>query len=96
MMMVTVKFYGVVMGEFVERHDTYEVPYGTTVRSLMELFFGNVAHAGEGTVCSDSLSTLWDSHVVLLNGHGLSPEKLSAQELKEGDTVMMYLPVEGG
>jgi len=95
-MRVTVKFYGMVMNEFVERHDTYEVPRGTTVRSLMELFFGDVAYAGEGTVSSDSLAALWDSYVVLLNGHGLSPEKLSTHKLKENDTVMMYLPVEGG
>ena len=96
MMLVTVKFYGLIMDEYVERTDTYDIPHGTTVRSLLELFFRNIMPAAENTIRSDWMSKVWDSHVVLLNGNGISPETQSTAELKEGDKVLMYLPVDGG
>ena len=39
---------------------------------------------------------LLETHIVMLNGIGFSPEKQLTTQVKEGDSVTIYLPVGGG
>ena len=93
---VTIKFHGLVVDEYVEREEEYEVPSGTVVRDVMELF----ARRHMVSLKEDSISChyekLWETHVVMLNGIGLAPEKQLTTEVKEGDSIMIYFPVSGG
>lgn len=93
---VTVKFHGIVKGKDVERTVEYAVPPGTTVRDVAERFAkGHQASFGEGAT-SDQGEKLLETHIVMLNGIGLSPEKQLTTQVEEGDSVMIYLPVGGG
>jgi sulfur carrier protein ThiS len=37
-----------------------------------------------------------ETHIVMLNGIGILPEKQLTTRVKEGDSVTIYLPVGGG
>ena len=93
---VTVKFHGLIMDKDVERAEEYEVTPGTTVRAVMELFVRrHLACLREEPLSGDS-GKLWETHVVMLNGIGLVPEKQLTTEVKEGDSISVFLPVSGG
>jgi molybdopterin converting factor small subunit len=93
---VTVKFHGIVKGKDVEGTEEYEVPAGTTVRDMAERFAkGHRASFEEGATSSQG-EKLLETHIVMLNGMGLSPEKQLTTQVKEGDSVTIYLPVGGG
>jgi molybdopterin converting factor small subunit len=93
---VTVKFHGIVKGKDVEGTEEYEVPSGTTVRDVAERFAkGHQASFREGATSGQG-EKLLETHIVMLNGMGLLPEKQLTTRVKEGDIVMIYLPVGGG
>jgi molybdopterin converting factor small subunit len=93
---VTVKFQGVVNGKELEGREDYEFPSGTTVRDVAERFAkGHQASFGEGAT-SGQEEKLLETHIVMLNGIGISPEKQLTTRVEEGDSVMIYLPVSGG
>ena len=96
MIKVSVKFHGAVKGKEVERTKDYEVPSGTSVREVAERFAkGLLAPFEEGTPSGQG-EKLLETHVVMLNGMGISPEKQLTTPVKEGDSVTIYLPVGGG
>ena len=93
---VTVKFHGIMKEKEVERTEEYELRPGTTVRDVAERFAkGHQASFGEGAT-SDQGEKLLETHIVMLNGIGISPEKQLTTQVKEGDSVTIYLPVGGG
>jgi molybdopterin converting factor small subunit len=93
---VTVKFHRIVKGKDVERIVEYAVPPGTTVRDVAERFAkGHQASFGEGATSGQG-EKLLQTHIVMLNGIGLSPGKQLTTQVKEGDSVGIYLPVSGG
>ena len=93
---MTVKFHGVVNGKDLEGIEDYEFPSGTTVRDVAEGFAkGHQASHEEGATSGQG-GKLLETHIVMLNGIGLSPEKQLTTQVKEGDSVMIYLPVGGG
>lgn len=49
----------------------------------------------EGT-SSGQGEKLLETHIVMLNGMEISPEKQLTTRVEEGDSVMIYLPVGGG
>jgi hypothetical protein len=89
---VTVKFHGIVKGKDVEGTEEYEVPAGTTVRDVAPSPKGHQASFGEGATSGQG-EKLLETHIVMLNGMGLSPEKQLTTQVKEGDSVTIYLPV---
>jgi hypothetical protein len=93
---VTVKFHGIVKGKDIEGTEEYEIPSGTTVRDVAERFAkGHQASFGEGA-SSGQGEKLLETHIVMLNGIGFSPEKQLTTQVEEGDSGMIYLPVGGG
>ena len=93
---VTVKFHGIVKGMDLEGTEEYEVPSGTTARDVAERFArGRQASFEEGATSGQG-EKLLETHIVMLNRMGLSPEKQLTTRVKEGDSVMIYLPVGGG
>jgi len=93
---VTVKFHGIVKGKDVEGTEEYEVPSGTTVRDVAERFAkGHQASFREGATSGQG-EKLLETHIVMLNGIGFSPEKQLTTQVEEGDSVTIYLPVGGG
>lgn len=93
---VTVEFHGLMMDEDVERTEEYEVPSGTTARAVIDLFLERHIVSLQEKSISDYRGKLWETHVVLLNGIGLSSEKHLTTEVKEGDNISIFLPVSGG
>ena len=80
----------------VDRTEEYEFGPGTTVREVIEGFTKNhQASFGEGATSGQGQKLL-ETHIVMLNGIGLSPEKQLTTQVKEGDSVTIYLPVGGG
>ncbi len=96
MLTVNVKFHGLVVDEYVEREEEYEVPSGTAVRAIMALFARRHMVSLKEDSISGHYEKLWETHVVMLNGIGLAPEKQLTTEVKEGDSIMIYFPVSGG
>lgn len=93
---VTVKFHGIVKEKDVERTEQYEVRPGMTVRDVAERFAkGHQESFGEGPMSGQG-EKLPETHIVMLNGIGFSPEKQLTTQVEEGDSVMIYLPVGGG
>lgn len=93
---VTVKFHDIMMEKDVERTEEYEVPSGTTVRDVIERFAKSQLASLKERLISGHRENLWETHMVMLNGTGLPPEKQLTTQLKEGDSVMIYFPVSGG
>ncbi len=90
------KFQGFMLDKPVERTKEYEVPDSLTVKALIERFVKrHVALSGEESL-SDQSDKLLTTHMVMVNGIGLWPEKQLTTGLKEGDSVRIYLPVSGG
>lgn len=93
---MTVKFHGIVKRKEVEETEEYEVPSGTTVRDVAErVAKGHQASFEEGATSGQGEKPL-ETHIVMLNGMGISPEKQLTTRVKEGDIVMIYLPMGGG
>ncbi len=93
---VSLKFHGLLLDKPVEMTEAYEVPDKSTVKALVERFVkGHFAWSDEKSV-SDQTDNLLTTHMVMVNGIGLSPEKQLTTGLKEGDSVTIYLPVSGG
>ena len=93
---VTVRFHGIMKEKDVDRTEEYEVPSGTTVRDVAERFArGYQASLGEGATSGQG-EKLPETHIVMLNGIVISPEKQLTTQVEEGDSVMIYLPVSGG
>jgi sulfur carrier protein ThiS len=80
----------------VDRREEYEVRSGTTVRDVIEVFAKNQLVSSQKEPVPEHAQKLRESHVVMLNGTGLSPEKQLTTRVKEGDSVTIYLPVSGG
>lgn len=93
---VTVKFHGIMKEKDVERTEQYEVRPGMTVRDVIEGFAENQLVSSKKKPIPLHGQKLWKTHVVMLNGMGLSPEKQLTTQVEEGDSVMIYLPVGGG
>ena len=93
---VTVKFHGIMREKDEDRTEEYEVRSGTTVRGVIEVFAKNQLVSSQEKPVSVQGQKLWKSHMVMLNGTGLSPEKQLTTQVEEGDSVMIYLPVSGG
>ena len=93
---VTVKFHGIVKGKEVEGTEEYEVHSGTTVRDVAERFAKGYQASFEEGATSGHGKKLLETHIVMLNGIGISPEKQLTTRVKEGDSVTVYLPVSGG
>jgi molybdopterin converting factor small subunit len=92
----TVKFHGIVKGKDVDGTEEYEVLAGTTLKDVAERFAkGHQASFREGATSGQG-EKLLETHMVMLNGMGLSPEKQLTTRVKEGDSVVIYLPVGGG
>ena len=80
----------------VERTEEYDVRPGTTVMDVAERFAkGHQASFGEGATSGQGEKPL-ETHIVMLNGIGISPEKQLTTQVEEGDSIMVYLPVSGG
>ena len=93
---VTVRFHGLIMDKDVKGAEEHEVTSGATVKAVMELFVRrHLAFLKEKRLSGDS-AKLWETHVVMLNGIGLVPEKQLTTEVKEGDNISIFLPVSGG
>lgn len=58
-------------------------------------FHGLRASFEEGTLSGQG-EKLLESHAVMPNGMGLLAEKQLTIEVKQGDSVTVYLPVSGG
>ena len=80
----------------VDRTAEYVVRSGATVRDVIDVFERNQLVSPRDKPVPVQREKLWKSHVVMLNGTGLSPEKQLTTQVEEGDSVMIYLPVSGG
>jgi sulfur carrier protein ThiS len=80
----------------VDRTEEYEFGPGTTVREVIEGFAKNHQVSFGGGATSGQGQKLLETHIVMLNGIGLSPEKQLTTQVEEGDSVTIYLPLGGG
>ena len=93
---VSLKFHGLLLDKPVEMTEAYDVPDRSTVKALVERFVKRHIAWPDDKSVSDQIDKLLTIHMVMVNGIGLSPEKQLTTGLKEGDSVMIYLPTGGG
>ena len=93
---VSLKFHGLLLDKPLEVTEAYDVPDRSTVKALVERFVKRHITSSDVKSVSDQIDKLLTTHMVMVNGIGLLPEKQLTTGLKEGDSVTIYLPVSGG
>ena len=72
------------------------VPPGTTVKGAISHFAASQQELTAGKFIRNSEQNAFKNHTVTINGLGLTEERQSAIEVKDGDRIFVFMPVTGG